>query len=362
MQRIGIDGLLLTGSNLAYTSGFANLGKTLARPSFFIMTSAGRVVLLVQEGRWYEASTHSWVEDVQTYRRLSSAPIVELRNIFDELALTGHKVGVEIGLGQLLGVPIEEFQKLRTALSPTSFVDVSALMRSARETKGKDDQQTVWAASRQVTHVLARAQLRDWVGLSLLDLQRSLVEQLLDGAEDARIRVLAHERAPDVGSTFAGAEVISSDDVLCVEMDCNVNGLWASASGILLGSDCPSQWNLLASELSALTDRLTDRVIPGQMTASLSNLGMRLLTECGDHYINAVSVMDDRMGHGLGVDVIESPYLDPGSDTILSPGMALYVRPTLHTPTGVLRTGRTIVVTEDRIERMNLRGTEVVVS
>ena len=40
------------------------------------------------------------------------------------------------------------------------------------------------------------------------------------------------------------------------------------------------------------------------------------------------------MGHGLGLDLVERPRVEPSEDTILAPGMVIVVHPQLVLPAG----------------------------
>ncbi|MGH7910399.1 MAG: M24 family metallopeptidase, partial [Candidatus Dormibacteraceae bacterium] len=59
------------------------------------------------------------------------------------------------------------------------------------------------------------------------------------------------------------------------------------------------------------------------------------------------------VGHGLGMEVHEAPFLDVGNDRVLEPGMVLSVEPGLYVPgLGGFRHSDTVAVTGDGIELM----------
>ncbi len=87
------DALLLCGgTNLNFLSGFPYIDPNLARP-YFLVLSERELTLLVHTGRFYEAERLSWVDDVRSYRRLSVAPIDELRQVLRDHGLTAVASG-----------------------------------------------------------------------------------------------------------------------------------------------------------------------------------------------------------------------------------------------------------------------------
>ena len=59
------------------------------------------------------------------------------------------------------------------------------------------------------------------------------------------------------------------------------------------------------------------------------------------------------MGHSLGLEIHEAPYLDIGNEWVMKPGMVFSVEPGIFVPgLGGFRHSDTVLVTESGIERL----------
>ncbi|NND03518.1 MAG: aminopeptidase P family protein [Acidimicrobiia bacterium] len=69
-----------------------------------------------------------------------------------------------------------------------------------------------------------------------------------------------------------------------------------------------------------------------------------------------------RVGHGIGLDVHEEPYLVKGNDSELEPGMAFSIEPGIYIPGRFgMRLEDIVAVTSDGVERLNNSPRELVV-
>jgi Xaa-Pro aminopeptidase len=81
-----------------------------------------------------------------------------------------------------------------------------------------------------------------------------------------------------------------------------------------------------------------------QITAAQLNSLAREVIEAeglGEYFVH-------RLGHGIGIDVHEPPFLFPGDDTLLEEGMCFTIEPSLRTPEVWVRVEDVFVFTEGR--------------
>ncbi|GAA2480544.1 Xaa-Pro peptidase family protein [Terrabacter carboxydivorans] len=109
--------------------------------------------------------------------------------------------------------------------------------------------------------------------------------------------------------------------------------------------------------LQAAQQASVESVRPGVTCQDVDRAGRDVLAEAGlaEHFIH-------RTGHGIGLDVHEEPYVIAGNDLPLEPGMTFSIEP------GVYLAGRwgariedIVAVTDDGVERLNTRPTDLVV-
>lgn len=82
-----------------------------------------------------------------------------------------------------------------------------------------------------------------------------------------------------------------------------------------------------------------------------------VMVEAGmdEHFIH-------RMGHGIGKDVHERPFMAEGEDTVIQPGMCFTDEPSLFLPgTGLVRVEDVVLTTQDGFEYLNKVTKDIVV-
>jgi Xaa-Pro aminopeptidase len=109
-----------------------------------------------------------------------------------------------------------------------------------------------------------------------------------------------------------------------------------------VGEPTAAQAEAFAAML-ALQDRAFEAIRPGVAAASVELEVLALARELG-----CEERVRHHVGHSIGLEGHEAPFLDRGDDAVLEPGMVFSVEPGLYLPeVGGFRHSDTVVVTED---------------
>ncbi|MGH7922261.1 MAG: M24 family metallopeptidase [Candidatus Dormibacteraceae bacterium] len=137
------------------------------------------------------------------------------------------------------------------------------------------------------------------------------------------------------------------------------DGLVTGASSAVWGYRCELERTMFVGDPSAEQRRWFDLMRGAQDVAFQT---IRAGRTCADvdlavrRYGEEAGVTEawrHHVGHGLGMEVHEAPFLDVGDDRVLEPGMVLSVEPGLYVPgLGGFRHSDTVAVTGDGIELM----------
>ena len=100
---------------------------------------------------------------------------------------------------------------------------------------------------------------------------------------------------------------------------------------------------------------IATHAVPGTIVGDIYNLALEFVTEAGyaDYFMGAESQRIRFVGHGLGLEVDEYPFLAKGQQMRLKEGMVIALEPKLVIPgKGVVGIENTHVVTAGGLEQM----------
>ncbi len=135
--------------------------------------------------------------------------------------------------------------------------------------------------------------------------------------------------------------------------------LVTGASSLIWGYRCELERTMFVGKPSAALRRWFGLMLGAQQTAFEA---MRPGRRCADvdravrEYFEREGIAETwrhHVGHGLGMEVHEAPFLDVGDDRMMEPGMVFSVEPGIYVPgLGGFRHSDTVAITADGIELM----------
>ena len=356
MGAHGLDALLLvSGTNLCFLSGYPVVEPTLARPFYLLLPRSGAPVLIVHEGREFEARSLSWVRDVRTYRRLSVAPVEELRAAVRAAGVQAGRIGAELGFEQRLGIPVLELQRIEAALAPTEIVDASMLLWNLRLRKAPWDVDamrracacTAGAYDRMFAVVREGSTERE-VALTMM------IETGRAGGGSPWVAITSGPGRYDVLMGSGGDRVLEHGDMVWLDSGCTVDGLWSDfgRAGVV-GGPTPEQLEA-QRRIVEITSVGVDLVRPGRAVAEIAATLNERVREIGLPVTSDISGLAGRVGHGVGLDMTEPPHVSEDDGTVLEPGMTITIEPGVATAFGLFHAEQNVLVTDDGHEVLTL--------
>jgi Xaa-Pro aminopeptidase len=326
-QRID-DPLLVTNpTNVRYLTGFASSNAAL-------LVERDRVRLFTDFRYWGAAQDVSGVE-----------PVLTKRNLVKELAGTlSGRIAFERSLSYGL------YETLRDA--GLDLVPTSGAVESLRAVKDDGELEILRRACAITDRVFERLTDVRFVGRSEREVSWELEQLFHEEGGDG----LAFESIVGSGPTGsrpharAGGRTIGTGELVVIDAGCTIDGYASDytrtfATGPLDGEAKEAYQTVLLAQQRAL-----DGIRAGLSGTDADALARGVIDES-----SFTGAMGHGLGHGLGLDVHESPRLSSDSDDVLEPGNVVTVEP------GVYLEGRfgvriedDVVVTADGIE--NLTG------
>ena len=361
LQASEFDALLLCGgANLNFLSGFPYADVNLARP-YFLVVSERDLTLLVHTGRLYEAERLSWVDDTRCYRRLSVAPIDELRRVLRDHGLTRGHLGMELGYEQRLGIPVAEVDRLRAELAPLTIGDAAALLWQLRIAKAPWDV----AAIRTACDITAAAYAATLRGISPgqreIDVLVAMEETMrLGGGATPWVKITSGTGNYDVVLGPGTERILEPGDMVWMDGGCAVEGMWSDfGRAAVIGGPSPEQLDMQRA-IREIGELGVSMVAPGVPVSQIAAAVNQQVDAISAPVTSAVSTIAGRIGHGIGCDVTEPPHISEEDPAILAPGMIIAIEPGVATAYGLFHIEENVLVTEDGCEVLSRAPWELI--
>ena len=331
----GVDALLVSASvNVGYLSGFSG-------DSTAMILLTGRE-LVVSDFR-YEEQLARECPDVEAAIRPVSQPL------WDAVAGAVDKLGVKRLAFEANGILVSDHETLKTALPTVEIVGLTGRVETLRAIK--DDGEV--AAVRRAIEAAERAFAELRVGLKITDeeadaafaLERALKDQ---GSErpafDPIVAAGAHAALPHARPR-AGARV-DDGGFLLVDWGATVDGYRSDLTRMIVTGTVGEEFRRVYEAVLAAQARAVAVIRPGVRAHDVDAEARTAIEEAGFG-----GLFGHGLGHGIGLEIHESPRFRPHSEDVLRAGMIVTVEPGIYRPGwGGIRIEDDVLVTPDGVE------------
>lgn len=353
--------LVTTPANTYYLSQFQAV--TYSRP--VIVVASEFPVLVVPQLEEEHARAYSTIGEIRTYsdRQASGVGGLSAMHLALGVALEalreGHVAG-PIGF-ESEGLSAEGFYTLRSRTS-APVVPTRGLVEQFRIVKSAAEIDRIREACAVADYGMGIETGASWPGNTELAIAADGDAAMLrEGVRRHPDRRLAAGSRPISGPRTALPHAAPSGRVLAVG-DAVIHDIWYSVDGyhaevertIFIERASDAQRRLFAIMERAAAAALA-AVRPGAAARDVDRAARRVIEESGygPQFLH-------RTGHGIGLDIHEGPFLGPGDETELRPGMVITIEPGIYVDgVGGFRHSDTVVVTEDGAQVLTRHPREV---
>lgn len=339
MREAGLDALFLTTeAEVRYFTGFRTLfWQSPTRPWFLVIPADRAPIAIVPEiGAALMAQT--WVRDIRTW----SSPHAN----DDGVSLLGDvlrpfaSVGMPMGRESTLRMSMMDFARLRDGLPGTCFTDCTPLVRDLRMVKTEAEIGVLRRICAIASDAFDHAPDLFHVGQPLAEAFRAFrIDLLRCGADDVPYLVggAGPGGYPDVISP-PGARPLQPGDVLMLDTGATLQGYHCDFDRNFAFGHADAAARAAYRTLHRATDAALAIARPGVTCAELHRTMQAVIGQgTGDV---------GRYGHGLGMQLTESPSIIGFDQTVMRPGMVMTLEPSM-----VIAEGRIMVHEENLVIR-----------
>jgi Xaa-Pro dipeptidase len=357
MTQEKLDAIVITSEfNHRYLSGFTTqFWRSPTRPWYFILPRNGSPCVVAPSQGVENTIRTSWVDRLLTFPSPNPANegidvvVGELR----KCEATFGRVGFEIGQESRMGITFNDFQRIVDGISPSTIGDAEGILRRARQIKSVAEINKISRACALASDAYDMVPTFAQVGQREDEIVRALHVDLIQRGLDKAPYLIGCSGAggyPDgiMGPTDKRVEV---GDVMIIDTGsvfdgyyCDFNRNW----GFGHATDEAKRayelcWNATEAGLCALK--------PGAKASDLFVAQAKVLEAGSSNWLGT------RMGHGLGIQMTETPSNRIGDDTVLEVGMVITIEPGMfYGPRMLMLHEEDAVITENGIELLTRRA------
>jgi Xaa-Pro aminopeptidase len=142
---------------------------------------------------------------------------------------------------------------------------------------------------------------------------------------------------------FVKGHGVQPGDVLVSGAGANIDGYRSELERTMIVGEPTKEQERAFAAMLALQTRAIEEIAPGVSAGEVELATVRLAEELG-----VADKLRHHVGHSIGLEPHEAPFLDRGDDAVLEPGMVFTIEPGVYFPElGGFRHSDTVLVTED---------------
>jgi len=354
MEAAGLDAMcVFYPARVAYLTGFHHIPTE--RPIALVIGSSGESAMVVPAVEKEHAEAGTTVDQVRVYFEYpgSEHPMESVAEALTEMRARAERTGADHD-GY---VPYWGYRGPRLSdLTGVEPFDAEMIVESLRRVKSKAELECIQLSCDWGVRGHRRMQAAIEVGKTemecytppatqtLFEMVREMPGWRPRGNDDTGFGAMfVAGRSTAMPHGFVKGHGIQPGDVLVSGAGANIDGYHSELERtMIVGEPSPEQEKAFAAML-ALQTRAIEVMAPGVPAGEVELATVRLAEDLGvaDH-------LRHHVGHSIGLEGHEAPFLDRGDDAVLEPGMVFTVEPGVYfKDLGGFRHSDTVVITED---------------
>lgn len=354
MEAAGLDAMcVFYPARVAYLTGFHHIPTE--RPIALVIGSSGQSSLVVPAVEKEHAESATSVDEVRIYFEYPGAqhPMETVADVLTAMTARADRTGADHdGYVPYWGYRGPALSDL-TGVEP---LDSELIVESLRRVKSAAELACIqlscdWAnrAHRRMQDaiVVGKTEMECYVPPAtetLFEMVREMPGWRPRGGDDTGIiAMFVGGRATAMPHGFVKGHGVQPGDVLVSGAGANIDGYRSELERtMIVGEPTAAQRQAFAAML-ALQSRAIEVMAPGVPAGEVELATVQLAEDLG-----VAGNLRHHVGHSIGLEGHEAPFLDRGDDAVLEPGMVFTVEPGVYIKElGGFRHSDTVVITKD---------------
>ena len=354
MEAAGLDALcVFYPARVAWLTGFHHIPTE--RPIAVVMAAGGQATLIVPAVEKEHGESSTEVDEVRVYFEYPGAehPMSVVAETLAEMKARPQRTGADHD-GY---VPYWGYRGARLSdLTGTEPIDSEMLVESLRRVKSAAELACIQLACDWAVRAHRRMQDAITTGKTEMESYTPAADQTLfemirempawrpRGVDrTGLVAMFVGGRSTAMPHGFVKGHGVQAGDVLVSGAGANIDGYRSELERtMIVGEATPEQVRAFDAML-ALQSKAIEVMAPGVPAGEVELATVKLAEELG-----VADKLRHHVGHSIGLEGHEAPFLDRGDDAVLEPGMVFTVEPGVYVKElGGFRHSDTVVITDD---------------
>ena len=349
MEKEGIDVLVLSQlNNITYITGFkSNLFLCNFRPYLCVIKKGKLPILLIPNLELNSAKEQSCLVDIRSWGSGEECKdaIELLEKIFKEEKLFNCSIGMELDQRLDAEISKKDFIKLQDFLRNCILKSCSGLMWKIRRIKSKKEIELLQEANRIADASFDKVVESIKAGMNEQEARKIIGRTILDEGGDLggfTIVVSGKDRHESFYS-YRSNKIIEKGEMVSIDIGVVFKGYWTEITRIVFIDSISDNEKTLYRAIQKIHEAAIKAIKPGITVKEMDTATRAVAKQLGYEDI----LMSHGSGHGIGLDLLEPPFLNIYDKNILEPGMCFAVEPGINHPEiGQFRFQDGVVVSE----------------
>lgn len=367
------SGIIIQNADLFYFAGTV-------QAEYLYIPDNDKPILLVRSGN-KRAKQETALEKVIEFK--------SSHEISDILKQEDIDLPTELGL-ELDILPYKTTTKLQQIFATDKVTNITTLIRQVRMTKSNYELQLIKRAANKLKTVPQLAQENLTTDITELELSAIIEQELRQKGHAGFVRMRGLNNELPLGvctagkksttdikidSICAGAGVhpsagtgaskskIKDNTPIILDFTATHHGYYADQTRMAVLGEPSAYLQETYAQMVQLQNELSNYLTPDYSWQDIYKQGKKLAEELEvtEYYLGYGNNKEKFVGHGVGVELNEFPFLASGLDFKLEPGMTIALEPKLVVPDiGTIGIENTYLVTEDQPEKLTTACEELI--
>ena len=291
---------------------------------------------------WEEAKTNS----------LWQAKLVENKNIFEEVAKEAKKLKIKRVGFEAKFLRFAEYEKLKEELAKKDieFIETFDLVEEARMIKEKQEINFIKKATSITLEAFAFLKEIIQEGVSEKFLARE-AEKFLKIKGDIKIAfpsIVAFGKNTSFPHHLPGEKKLEKEDIVLADLGAKYKGYCADLTRIIFWDKMPHHLKKIYDLVKKAKEESIRKIKPGKKAKEIDKVAREIIEKKGWG-----KFFGHGLGHGVGLEVHEKPFISPKSEDIIKENMVFTIEPAIYFP-------HKFGIRLESIVKVNSQGAEII--